>query len=197
MQARHFRGGPVPRLRLGLSMSSFKTSVSGKINHELAGFKVETIEAAGSGALGEDARWLLAHTRDRTEDGEPYARRSALNPASMKHVLPHIIMLEPQLSDSGKTLDVRVRVMGTSVTWFYGEAGGRSVREFSDDMAAQRALEMANLCFLSGQPVVGTSFRINHDVPYIPVTVLMIPVADDGVTISHFFAHVSIGAVQN
>jgi hypothetical protein len=177
-------------------MSSFQKSVSGKIKHGLAGYKVNVLSALGVSTLGDDARWLLGYTRERVTPGEAYPRRSALNPAEMKPILPHVLILEPQVSERGKILDLRIRLMGTSVSWFYGEAGGNSVRGFDDDMATQRALETAALCHESGEPVVGTSFRINHSVSYFPVSVLMIPLAENGHDISHFFAHVAIGGEQ-
>lgn len=181
---------------VGFGVSSFQKSVSGKINHGLAGFRVDSLSAVGPGLLGDDASWLLSYTNGRISPGERFARRAALKPVEMKRILPDVLILEPQFSERASILDVRVRLMGTAVSWFYGEAGGHSVRDFDDDMATQRALEMAALCYKAGEPVVGTSFRINHSISYFPVTVLMIPLAEDGLHISHFFAHVSIGAQQ-
>lgn len=174
-------------------MSSFRKNISDKINHGLAGFKVATLATVGTDRLGPDALWLLEHVRGHIPEGERYARRTALNPAAMKKVLPDVLILEPQFAESGKILDVRVRVIGTGASWFYGEAGGQTVRAFDDDMAAQRALDMATQCMASGEAVVGTSFRINHDVAYYDVTVLMLPLAEDGMHISHFIAHASVG----
>jgi hypothetical protein len=181
---------------VGYGMSSFQKSVSGKIKHGLAGYRVDVLSASDIGVLDDDARWLLGYTEGRVLAGDTYARRSVLRPGEMKRILPNVLILEPEFSERGRLLDLRVRLMGTSVSWFYGEAGGNSVRGFDDDMATQRALETAALCCGAKEPVIGISFRINHSVPYFPVTVLMIPLAENGHDISHLFAHVAIGAEQ-
>lgn len=177
-------------------MSSFQSSVSGKINHGLAGFDVTPLGAGESASLSDDAAWLLDYIHRRTGDGMRFAARAALNPAEMKRMLPYVLILEPSRSATGTLLDIKVRLMGTRVSWFYGEAGGGTVRNFADHVAAKRALELANICLDTMGPVVGRSHRKDPSVPYFGVTVLMVPLADDGHIISHFFAHVHIDSVE-
>ncbi|WP_262691700.1 PAS domain-containing protein [Kordiimonas aestuarii] len=173
-------------------MSSFGSDVSDKIRHSLAGFNIEAISEGGATNLSENAAWLLDYAAGKKAPEQKYPRRSDFNPVEMKHILPHVLILEPQMSMTNKILDIKVRLMGTAVSWFYGEAGGSTVRDFADSMASQRAFELVQYSFGCEEAVVGSSFKLNHSLPYHQVTVLLIPLAEDGQNISHFFVHVHI-----
>jgi hypothetical protein len=174
-------------------MSSFPSDISDQVQHSLAEFSIFSVKDDGLPYLGAAGRWLLNYADSKTGAGR-YPRRKELLPTDMKEILPDVLILEPQVDVSGRLEDIIVRLIGSRMASFYGQVSGRSLRELSDPMAAQRGFECVVQVLNSGEPVVGVSVKLNDDLPYFQVTVLLIPLAamDNDDEIGQVFVHVSI-----
>lgn len=174
-------------------MSSFPSDISDQVQHSLAEFSIFSVNDDGLPYLSQSGKWLLDYATSKKGEGR-YPRRRDLLPTDMKEILPDVLILEPQVDPEGRLDDIIVRLIGSRMASFYGQVSGRSLRELSDPMAAQRGFECVIQVLNTGEPVVGVSVKLNDELPYFQVTVLLIPLAASGNEneIGQVFVHVSI-----
>lgn len=179
-----------------LFMSSFRSDVSQQIRHSLAEFSIFPVSDDGLGHLNDKARWLLDYALSKGQ-GKRLPMRQDLSPADMKEILPDVLILEPQVEADGRLTDILVRLAGTNIATFYGQVSGKSLRELSDPMAAERGFEGVVETLRRREPVVGVSVKLNDNLPYFQVTVLFIPLVGENGEISQIFVHVMIEPEKN
>jgi len=170
-------------------MSSFPRDISAKIQHSLAEFSISEVNSGNKDLLGQDASWLYSYAyRNVSIGGVP--ARADLSPNDMKHLLPDVMILEPQLE--GDTLtDIKVRLTGSRMAAFYGPVIDGSLRTLTSVTAVDRGFKCVAAVLASGQPVLGHSVKMSADLPYFQVTLLFIPLAGEGGTIDQVFVHFS------
>ncbi len=170
-------------------MSSFPRDISAKIQHSLAEFSIAEVNSGNRDLLGRDAAWLFAYAYRNVGIGGVPARAD-LSPNDMKHLLPDVMILEPQI-DGDTLADIKVRLTGSRMAAFYGPVVDGSLRTLNSATAVDRGFKCVAAVLASGQPVLGHSVKMSADLPYFQVTLLFIPlVGDDGV-IDQIFVHFS------
>lgn len=158
-------------------MSSFPRELSKTIDHGRAGFLIHSIAPESRALLHPEAIWLLDYAY-RNVDREGVPLRCDINPSGMKHLLPKIMIMQPELSPKGELRDVTVRLMGSDVSAFYGDISGSSLRMLANEIATERGFMCIERALADRTPVVGVSKRTDFETPYYQVTMLFIPVLE-------------------
>ncbi|SDD68213.1 PAS domain-containing protein [Kordiimonas lacus] len=170
-------------------MSSFPRDISAKIQHSLAEFSVSDVNSGNRDLLGPEASWLYDYAyRNVPTGGVPM--RADLEPNDMKHLLPDVMILEPEI-ENGSLADIKIRLAGSRMTSFYGPVSGASLRSLNNATVVDRGFKCVAAVLTSGQPVLGHSVKMSADLPYFQVTLLFIPLVDENGKIDQIFAHFS------
>ncbi|MFC4348222.1 PAS domain-containing protein [Kordiimonas lipolytica] len=170
-------------------MSSFPRDISSKIQHSLAEFSIAEVNSGNKDLLGRDASWLFAYAyRNVSIGGVPV--RADLSPSDMKHLLPDVMILEPQM-DGDTLTDIKVRLTGSRMSAFYGPVVDGSLRTLNSATAVDRGFKCVAAVLASGQPVLGHSVKMSADLPYFQVTLLFIPLLGESGSIDQILVHFS------
>ncbi len=125
--------------------------------------------------------------------GRSMPTRADIDPLDIRRLLPNLLLIDVE-PGSGR---LKVRVAGTTVVQMYGsDYTGRYLDEidFGDRRAA--VLYDYTTCLETRLPYAAEhSFWTNRDVTY-RVERIILPLSDDGKTVSHLIAGLEFGSVQ-
>ncbi|NVJ71345.1 MAG: PAS domain-containing protein [Alphaproteobacteria bacterium] len=134
---------------------------------------------------------VLRYFEDKTK-GKRLPRRSDVVPSELKDVLPDICFMAPVFDPAGVIEDITVQLMGTNVVSFYGEMTGKSVFEHPSSQIGQRILASMTKAIRDREPVTTFANSLSDEKSHLQVSVLYIPMAENGKDIDRFFMHVGV-----
>lgn len=139
---------------------------------------------------------ILTYFENKTQ-GQRLAKRSDVNPSDLTIHLPQIAILSAIYDDEGAVNDIEFDLLGTKVVLFYGEITGTRVSKHSSKQISQRAINSARQCVALREPIIVTSKTLSEEHSYLSVTVLYIPLSQDGELIERLFAYIKVAHHSN
>ncbi len=130
-----------------------------------------------SGFMREVALYFQSKKNNRS-----FNRRSDLVPSELRSFLPYFTLLDCQMEDSPAGpvfVDAKFRLVGTKMAGLYGEATGKLVSEHHGLEALERVRKIAEYCIENRTMAVGRSSALSQGRPFLDVTVLYVPFADE------------------
>ena len=152
----------------------------------IAGFEIEDAESwrLHDSVVDQDLRYFEAQT-----GGARFPRRTDLNPVDIKSILPEVALLDPVYDANGFVVDVKISLLGSKLDNFYGSMTGKLLSQFPVQAICMRIMEACKHCIESKKPIVVSADTLSDRKNYLAVTVLYVPMSDDGVVIDRIFIH--------
>lgn len=139
-----------------------------------------TIRPAGGAEdplLGKASCKLLSLLEEKT-GSRRLLRRTDFSPAYLREFLQDLMILELRFDKSRQVSDAIVRLMGTSLVAFYGEATGKSVLEHPSQAGA-RAIRTAEEARQSRKTMVSRVVQARPDRPTIDIRSMLVPIENN------------------
>lgn len=130
----------------------------------------------------------LRYFEDKT-GGTRLPRRADLKPEELKPLLPEIALVEPIYGDSGELVDVMGLLEGTKLNSFYGSITGKLFSEYPNKLVSDRILQAVRHCVEIAKPIVVSADALSDQKNFLAITVLYIPMSDNGTLIDRIFIH--------
>ncbi len=138
-----------------------------------------------------DVDRILSYLHTKTE-GKRHVKRSDINPADLKGLLPGICFFVPQYDENGALEDVTIRLQGTRAVNFYGELTGKSVRDHPSPEVSQRIIACIQASLDRRGPIVGIAETLSAEQSFLSVKVLYVPMSEDGDHIDRFLVYIEV-----
>ncbi len=121
--------------------------------------------------------------------GARLPRRDDLKPGDLTSVLPEIALVEPVYDAAGGFVDAMGLLEGTKLDSFYGPMTGKLISEYPNKLVSARILQACKHCVEIAKPVVVSSDILSDQQNYLAITVLYVPMSENGTTIDRIFIH--------
>ncbi len=138
--------------------------------------------------LNEAVDVILRYFEQKT-GGTRLPRRDDLQPMELKQYLPQVGLFEPIYGDDGQLVDVDIPLLGSRLDDFYGRMTGKRVKEFPQAQVALRVIQACRQCVTLKKPIVVNAQSLSDEKNFLAITVLYIPMSNDGETIDRIFLH--------
>ena len=121
--------------------------------------------------------------------GSRLPRRGDLKPEELKPILPEVALVEPLYDEGGVFTDVRGLLEGTKLDSFYGSITGKLMSEYPNKLVSDRILQACQRCVEIAKPIVVTADALSDQKNFLAITVLYIPMSENGTLIDRIFIH--------
>jgi len=135
--------------------------------------------------LPEFQQLLQYWSRLTPEGGMP--SRKHMRPQDLVSHLPNIVLLDIIRDEDGAISDIKTRLEGTEVAFFYGDITGHSVTRLPSGEARDRVFFYADILDEFNKPIVSRLSEIRSDRPLVSAHGVYIPLAEDGITMDKIF----------
>ena len=124
---------------------------------------------------------------DAKTGGTRLPSRADIVPADLKPHLPKIFIWDMDTDTDGTVHDIRIRLLGTEVAYFYGESTGVSFLDYPEPGVAERAFAVARR-MMETPAVMGYRVRgITTEKRHVALYVCYVPLSTDGVHVNQVF----------
>jgi len=153
---------------------------------EIGGFSIEDAEQwrLHDPAVDKDLRHFETLT-----GGTRMPRRADLNPEDIKPILPEVALLEPIYDAAGSFVDAKGVLAGTTLDNFYGSITGTFISQYPVPLVSDRILRACKHCIEVCKPIVVSADALSDQKNHLMITVLYIPMSNDGVLVDRIFLH--------
>ena len=158
---------------------------------DLEDFRIEDAEDARQHNPTVDK--LLKYFEKKT-GGVRLAKRRDLNPNDLKEDLPEIGLFEPIYGAEGQFVDADISLLGSRLDEFYGHMTGKRVNQFNNPQVAARVIEACREVTERKQPLVVHADALSRHKSHLSITVLYVPLSNDGKTVDRIFLHNQISS---
>ncbi|NVJ69853.1 MAG: hypothetical protein HWE08_05835 [Alphaproteobacteria bacterium] len=141
--------------------------------------------------FGEDFAEILGYFQ-KLRENRCFNSRADVSPVSLKQYLPWISLVEPQWGPDGRIHDGTVTLHGSAVAAAYTDNTQKNVRSVHKPMVADRIMASMQTAADIGGGVIGVSEERPEGGPHVRMSILYLPLANDGVTIDLFFSYLRL-----
>lgn len=131
---------------------------------------------------------ILKYFEQKTGDAR-LPRRDDLQPMELKQYLPQVGLFEPIYDDDGQLVDADIPLLGSRLDDFYGHMTGKRVKDFPQAQVAMRIIQACRQCVSLKRPIIVKAQSLSDEKNFLAITVLYIPMSNDGETIDRIFLH--------
>lgn len=156
-------------------------------NHPIfTGFSIEDAEEwrRSDSVVDQDLKYF-----EECTGGMRLPRRADLRPRDLKSILPEIALVEPIYDAAGSMVDVRGLLEGTKLDSFYGPMTGMLISAYPNKLVSDRILQACRHCVELARPIVVSSDALSDQKNHLAITVLYVPMSEDGKLIDRIFIH--------
>lgn len=104
--------------------------------------------------------------------------RQDVQPQAIKKYLDRVVIMD--VSGTGKTLRLNIRLIGSWVAGFYGEVTGKDVKAIENRKAVERIYAASAAAIEHESPVFSSAPALAPDRSYLMATALYLPLFEDG-----------------
>lgn len=134
---------------------------------------------------------LIKYLEEKTE-GKRLAKRADINPVDLKSSLPFITLLETTCDDNKQLCTVKIKLMGSGLTHFYGENTGVIIRRPEENETTEpfpeeiveRIFSSVTALITHRKPVRVYSKEYSKNLNFLQVCSIMIPLSENGTDIT-------------
>lgn len=130
----------------------------------------------------------LRYFEEKTGGGR-LARRADLKPEELTAILPEIAIFQPIYDATGRVVDVKALLEGTKLDSFYGSITNKLISDYPYKAVGDRILLACKRCVEVAKPIVVVSDTLSAQKDFLAITVLYIPMSEDGTVIDRIFIH--------
>jgi len=161
-------------------------SLSPQVKPTYTGFSIEDAEEwrLHDPVVDQDLRYFEEKT-----NGGRLPRRGDLKPEELKAILPEIALVQPFYDAAGVMVDVKGVLAGTKLDSFYGSLTDRLISQYPIKPVGDRILQACKHCVDSAKPIVVTADALSEQHDFLAITVLYVPMSEDGSVIDRIFIH--------
>lgn len=171
-------------------MSSFDVpDTQHRKNQELVTFTV--VDAEEVRGKDETVDRILSYVEGKTGP-DRFAKRSDIQPADMKDLLPDICFFVPVRGEAGELEDVHIPLMGTNVVRFYGELTGQGVLAHPNAEVSDRIMATVIQILKDRRPALAESKVLSSKKQHLAVRALYVPMSEDGQNIDRLFVYLRV-----
>ncbi len=134
--------------------------------------------------VDQDLKYFEART-----GGTRMPRRDDISPEEMKAILPEVALLEPIYDETGLVVDAKGLLEGTKLDNFYGSLTGTLISDYPVPIVSDRILVACRRCIEIAKPIVVVADALSEQKNYLTITVLYVPMSNDGVRVDRIFLH--------
>ena len=171
--------------------SLFHTYLGIEKREDLSLGNLKFYEEEGLLDLSEKAKVFLSKI-ETLKKGRQFCKRSDFNPADFKAELSGIVLMDVFYNNAGSFKDAKIRLLGSSISEFYGEYGGHSLLEVTPVETRERTIIALNKV-LETRNIVGMSVEQNDiKKPYFHSEAVFSPLSEDGDVINKILGFINI-----
>ncbi len=115
-----------------------------------------------------------------------------MSPIDLKPYLPWISLFEAVYDGQGRFVDAVVTLQGSDACGAYSDCTGQTISKAHPPLVRDRVLSSMQRALLVKGPVIGFSEERGMTPPHVRVNIIYIPLAKDGVSVSHFFGYMRL-----
>jgi len=124
------------------------------------------------------------------------ARKSEIDPAKIKKLLPDIFILD-LVREDGEVTDLTIRLMGTGLAQFYGEHTNKSINRLENTEAVARIFTSARKCAEVRKNIAIDVASLSVKKPHLRATGLYCPLQGNGHQIEQILGLVVVRSILN
>lgn len=132
--------------------------------------------------------WDLSYFEAKTH-GVRLPSRADLKPTELTKILPEVALFKPLFAPDGELDDLKILLLGTDLDRFYGAFTGKNVSEHPNPQVFNRIMQASRHTIELREPVVVRAMALSISQVHITITVLYVPMSEDGTAIDRLFVH--------